>query len=195
MSSSYDSALVDTAFLEEQADELSRGERLLRVEAEAWSKLIRSDGFISRRSLRRITDEPDPEGAARALVDAGLWAAAPAGWQIVGFLDRQMSAQRVKEHQEAARGRYDRYRQKHEPNGVSNGAANGAANGESNGSARPPARPPKGRRAKGGKEPVGSAQEVRPPASVIDIDSDENRRLRGDPTDSRHLMAVEGGAQ
>jgi hypothetical protein len=51
MSSSYDSALVDTATIEDaRLLSLERGIRLLHLEAMVWSKLHRSD--VSSRPAR-----------------------------------------------------------------------------------------------------------------------------------------------
>src|SRR5207237_6429574 len=88
--------------------DLPRGVRLLHIEATVWSKFHQTDGHIPASSLRRITDEPDYQTAAAALVAAGLWAVTATGWTIVGFLDKQMSAERLRRKREDAKARYDR---------------------------------------------------------------------------------------
>lgn len=90
-----------------------------------------TDGFVPLGSLRRLTDEPHEARAASQLVSAGLWEPVEGGWQIVHYLDTQMSAARVRELREASRERYDNWKKAHKR--VSNGAANGPA--------RPPAPP------------------------------------------------------
>ena len=145
MSSSYDSAVVDTAIIEDRRMlALSRGVRLLYFEALVWAKLRRTDGLIPRGALQRMTDEPEPAVAADQLMEVGLWESAPSGWQIVSFTDTQMSAARVEAQQRAASERYDRWRSEHpdHPRGKRNGVANEAANANGNGPARPPSRPP-----------------------------------------------------
>ena len=114
MSSSYDSALIDTAMLEDAAMlALPRGIRLLHVEALVWAKLRRTDGFIPRGALPRMTDEPDPLDAAERLVQAGLWESATNGWQIVGFTDMQLSRAQVERKVQLARKARDRYEERH----------------------------------------------------------------------------------
>ena len=119
MSSSYDSALVDTATIEDpRLLALPRGVRLLHLEALVWSKLRRTDGLIPRGALPRMTDEPDPEGSAASLADAGVWASAGDGWQILTYAESQMSAERVRQKREAAQARYDRWQEAHAPQRV-----------------------------------------------------------------------------
>ena len=60
-----------------------------------------------------MSDEPDPQKAADLLVKSTLWEAVDGGWQIVGFTDSQMSAERVKAQQDAAKARYDKWREVH----------------------------------------------------------------------------------
>lgn len=74
MSSSYDSALVDTAMIEDPALlTLPRGVRLLHLEALVWCKTRLTDGFVPTGALPRMTDENDAEEGADMLVGAGLW--------------------------------------------------------------------------------------------------------------------------
>ena len=144
MSSSYDSAVVDTAMIEDaRLLILPRGVRLLYFEALVWAKLRRTDGLIPRAALPRMTDEPDSADAADRLVQVGPWEAVPGGWQIVNFTLTQMSAVRVEAQQRAAAERYDRWRSEHpdHPRGKRNGVANGKSNANGNGPARPPSRP------------------------------------------------------
>jgi hypothetical protein len=131
VSSSLDSALVDTATIEDpRLVVLPRGIRLLAIEALVWSKLHRTDGFLPATAILRMTDEPDPWGAAARLTEAGVWEGRGDSWQIVGFTETQMSAARVREKQAAAKVRYDRWQQAHM-------GARRVANGVTNDSARP----------------------------------------------------------
>jgi len=114
VSSSYDSALIDTAMIEDaRMLALPRGIRLVHVEALVWAKLRRTDGFIPRGALPRMTDEADPIDAAERLVGAGLWESAANGWQIVGFTDMQLSREQVERKVQLARKARDRYEERH----------------------------------------------------------------------------------
>ena len=168
VSSSYDSAVVDTAMIEDaRLLVLPRGVRLLYFEALVWAKLRRTDGLIPRAALPRMTDEPDPADAADRLVQVGLWEAVPGGWQIVNFTSTQMSAVRVEAQQRAAAERYDRWRSEHpdHPRGKRNGVANGKTNANGNGPARPPSRPPaRVEGGGGGRDAAGATLEGGPSA-------------------------------
>lgn len=156
MSSSYDSALIDTAMIDDpRLLRLPRSIRLFHLEALVWSKLHRSDGFVPTGAVGRMTDEPDPQFAAGELVRVELWHVAPDGWQIVRFTDTQMSAARVEAKRAAAKERYDRW------SSATKRVGNAMGNGPGNGSARPPAPPARqGRGQKGG----GNAKVI--PATV-----------------------------
>jgi hypothetical protein len=129
--SSYDAAIIDTEIIEHpDLLALPRSVRLVHLEAIVWSKLHHTDGAIPALSLRRLTDEPDHMDAARQLVDAGLWRSSASGWSIIGFLDKQWSAERVKHKRELARERYSRWQDKQDAKPKpSNALANAAANG------------------------------------------------------------------
>jgi hypothetical protein len=128
VTSSYDSALVDVAMIEDpKMLTLARGIRFLHLEALVWCKAHLTDGFIPAAALNRLTDEPDPQEAAKELVKVGLWNLTAEGWTIIGFTDTQMSAQRVREKRQASRERYDKWQQSQSPKRVSNAAANDPA--------------------------------------------------------------------
>ena len=155
MTSSYDSALIDSALIDDpRLTELPRNIRFLHIEALVWSKQRRTDGYIPAASLARLTDESDPRQAADELQRVGLWAMTDSGWRIVDYLDSQMSAARVRAKQEAARERYDRWQQAH-PQGkrVGNGVTNDPAR------PAPPAR-------KGGGQVGGNGAGLWEPASA-----------------------------
>jgi hypothetical protein len=90
---------------------LPRGVRLLHIEALVWCNGHGTDGRVTLVALRRITDEPDPELAAKELVEAGKWSTTEDGWEIVGFLDDQPSAADVARTMELTRQRQRRQRQ------------------------------------------------------------------------------------
>lgn len=182
MTSSYDAALVDVATIEDhRLLTLPRGVRLLYLEALVWSKAHLTDGFIPATALNRLTDEPEAHQAAKELARVGLWDMTDAGWRILGFLDTQMSAQRVREKREAARERYDRW-QTSSPKRVSNAAANDPAR------PAPPAR--KGGGQVGGNgaglgEPAPAALEVVPvPQVEAPTRRDLGRMIREAPNPS-----------
>jgi hypothetical protein len=158
MTSSYDSALVDVAMIEDpRLLKLSRGIRLLHLEALVWSKAHLTDGFIPAGAINRLTDEPDASKAARELVAVGLWNMTAEGWTIVGFTDTQMSAQRVRDKRRAARERYDRYQHSVTTKRVNNAATNDPAR------PAPPAR-------KGGGQVGGDGAGLARPAPVALIE-------------------------
>jgi len=164
MSSSYDSALVDVAMIEDpRLLTLPRGIRLLHLEALVWCKAHLTDGFIPASALNRLTDEPEPSKGGHELARVGLWKFTADGWTIVGFTDTQMSAQRVREKRQASRERYDKWQQSQSTKRVSNAAANDPAR------PAPPAR--KGGGQVGGNgaglgEPAPAALEVVPVPQV-----------------------------
>jgi hypothetical protein len=148
MTSSYDSALVDVAMIEDpRLLALERGARLLHLEALVWSKAHLTDGFIPARAIARLTDEPDPRQAAGALVDAGLWTMTDAGWRLIDFLETQMSAARVRAKRQSSRERYDRWQASQETKRVGGATANDSAR------PAPPAR-------KGGGQVGGNGAEL-----------------------------------
>lgn len=90
---------------------LPRDVRLVHIEGSVWSCRHETDGQIARHVLRKVTDQPNPEVAAQALVDAGLWAETDTGWEVTGFLDDQRSAADIEATRELARVRQRRQRQ------------------------------------------------------------------------------------
>lgn len=90
---------------------LPRSIRLVHFEALVWCNRHGTDGAIPRHMLVRVTDEKNPTKAAKLLVAAGKWKQAEDGWEIVGFLDDQPSAEDVRNQKELARQRQRRQRQ------------------------------------------------------------------------------------
>jgi hypothetical protein len=89
---------------------LPRGARLLYVEGLVWSCKLETDGIIPAHVLARITDEPDPAAAAARLVEAGKWATTATGYEVVGFLEDQRSADEMATARAKARERQERRR-------------------------------------------------------------------------------------
>lgn len=89
---------------------LPRTIRLVHFEALVWANRHGTDGAIPRHMLPRITDDKDPDGAAELLVAAGKWELSTAGWEIVGFLDDQPSAEDVRRTKDLARLRQRKQR-------------------------------------------------------------------------------------
>jgi hypothetical protein len=93
-------AKLDDRFHQDpQMMRLARGVRLLYVEGLTYCAQQLTDGFVADYMLRKITDEPDPDTAAAALVDGGLWEPAERdrdkGWQVVDYLVNQSSREDV----------------------------------------------------------------------------------------------------
>ena len=177
--SSYDAALIDTATIESEALlSLPRGVRLLHIEALVWSKVHRTDGRIPTGALSRMSDEPEARAAADRLVHAGLWTMTDAGWLIVGFTDSQMSAQRVRQHQQAAAERYDRWRAKHPEHPKGKKSTNGVDNAAANEASRLPARLP-AKQEQAGADGGGAGLEPAPAVPEIASVPSPNRRNLG----------------
>jgi hypothetical protein len=103
-----DTALDDPGFLT-----LSRGARLLHLEALAFASRHTTDGLVPGHALSRLTDEPDAEVSADALVAAGLWERADSGWRLVWLQDDQPSAEDVARKRAVDAHRARRTRQHH----------------------------------------------------------------------------------
>jgi hypothetical protein len=90
---------------------VDRDARLVHIEAMTWSNAQHTDGHIPRNALlRRITDSPDPLGAAAQNVEAGAWEVTDKGWRIITFLDDQPTAAKVEAEAQANRIRSRRAR-------------------------------------------------------------------------------------
>jgi hypothetical protein len=72
----------------------------LDVAAMCWSSRHLTDGFIPAKQVRRLTDEPNPDELAQALVDAGLWETRPDGFLVHDYLDYNPSAKEVRAQRE-----------------------------------------------------------------------------------------------
>lgn len=106
--------LSDEALDDPRLLTLGRGQVLMHLEALAYSNRYGLDGRIPRRALVKLTTEPDPPGAASALVDAGLWADEGDAWQLVWLQDQQPTAAEMLERKEAAKRRMRHNRGKHD---------------------------------------------------------------------------------
>lgn len=90
---------------------LPRTVRLVHFEALVWANRHGTDGSIPKHMLPRITDDDAPVAAAEHLVAAGKWVPCEGGWEILGFLDDQPSADDVRRTRDLARLRQRRQRQ------------------------------------------------------------------------------------
>lgn len=170
MSSAYDSAVVDTALIEdERLLTLPRGVRLLHLEALVWSKARLTDGEIPRGALRRMTDEDDPETAADQLVASGMWEATPKGWTI--DYRGQMDRERVERRIESARKARDNYETRH-PNRPRRAGTDTSPDTSRDRPALPPSRPPA--RGKGGG--AGDQGAMRAPVALVFSECDHCHR-------------------
>lgn len=101
---------------------LSRAQRLMYFEALAYANEYGTDGLIQYRDLRLFTDASRPAVIAQAFVDAELWSEVVQNdaqvsdktltkrWQIVDFLDDQLSAEEVQKRAENSAATTERNR-------------------------------------------------------------------------------------
>jgi len=73
----------------------------LDVAAMCYASRYLTDGFIPAKQVPRLTDEPNPDELAQALVDAGLWERRPGGFLIHDYLDYNPSAAAVRAQRRA----------------------------------------------------------------------------------------------
>jgi hypothetical protein len=139
----------------------------MHLEGMVWCNKHATDGHIPAYAMQRVTDQDDPEAAAKQLVSVGLWEATEDGWFIVVFADDQPSAA----DQERTKA-YDRQRQRRhrlhvtgdhsecdarycrEASRVTHGVSDGVSHGSPS---RPDPTRPEGRGGRGEDEQVGSA--------------------------------------
>jgi len=189
--SSLDGAIIDTEILEHpDLLPLPRSIRLLAVEAIVWCRLHHTDGRIPAHMLSRITDDPDPKAAAAQLVEAGRWTMTAEGWLIVDYLDKQMSAERVKEKRQNSRERYDRW-QAGKNKQASNAPDNAPANEPTNGAA--PSRPdrtrpvPIGRGRSGGRLADASRSAAAESGVALAPRQSEDTSLKPHDSETKHF--------
>jgi hypothetical protein len=87
--------------------EVSRSARLLHVEALVHCNRHLTDGRLSRRALRRITDSEDLDGDVAELENVGVWVPTEDGWQV-DWTDQE-TAEKVRARQELAAARKERH--------------------------------------------------------------------------------------
>jgi hypothetical protein len=110
VSSSYDSAIIDTAMIHHpDLLRVSSAARFLYVEGTVWAKLNKTDGRIPKYALRLVSIEADAEVLAASLVAVGRWLDDGDSWVIVDFLENQWSAERVARKRASNRDRLDRF--------------------------------------------------------------------------------------
>lgn len=115
-----------------------------------------TDGFVSRKSLGRLTDNSRPSRLTSKLIDAGLWAATEGGWFVHDYLDYNPSAEAVRAERKVTAERVRKWRElRKEPerntvtseprNDVTDPSCNTVTNGVGNGvSNAPPVPSPPG---------------------------------------------------
>lgn len=103
--------VVDDSLLERLAHlGVSVEHAYLHLEALAYCSRLGTDGVLPM-DLGLVSRIPEPVHGAVALWNVGLWEPDPgAGWQIVGYLNEQRSAQRIQEDKQRARERAERSR-------------------------------------------------------------------------------------
>ncbi len=89
---------------------LPRGVRLLYVESIVWSCKHETDGAVPAHVVHRITDEPEVDKAVDLLLERSFWSRTDTGFEIVGFLDDQISAEQVARRRADERLRQERSR-------------------------------------------------------------------------------------
>lgn len=82
----------------------------MHVEALLWSNQQAQGGVIPGAVLRLITDEPDPELAAKELVESGAWQSLGDGWKIGDSLDEQPTPEEIERQRLKQRDRQTRSR-------------------------------------------------------------------------------------
>jgi hypothetical protein len=94
--------LGDTRVEEPRFTALPRSARLFYMELLSWSNKTGADGLIPLGLWRRVSDEPDPEEAMSALLDAqAITVVLGVGYQLEWWLEDQMPSEQV----EVARSR------------------------------------------------------------------------------------------
>lgn len=203
MSSSYDSAVVDTAMIEDpRLLNLPRGIRLLFLEMLVWAKLRRTDGHVPLGAIPRLTDEPEPLDAAGRLEKVGLLRTDEeiGGYWIVDFTRTQMDRATVERKVRNAKEARERYEERHparrrrdasDVSGDSSGDVSGDATASlparQQGKGRQDARPPLAR-APGARGVRGRSTEL---GRVFS-------RLVGHPlpnVENARIMAAAGGSE
>jgi hypothetical protein len=144
----------------------------LHVAAMCYCMRQLTDGILPAPRARRLWPVEDPDVVVAALVDHGFWKPTESGYELIGFLDTQRSAENIRAERskvaERQRRWYEKTREaKKVPNGVRNGVTNPSSNGSANG---PPAQPSPARNEVrgrlGGLRPSAGAPGAHPPAGV-----------------------------
>jgi hypothetical protein len=102
--------VVDDSLLERLAHAgLSIEHAYLHLEALAYCSRLATNGVLPA-DLSRVSRVPDAVHGAAALWRLGMWEPHPTGWEIVGYLDEQRSAERIEADKQRARERAERSR-------------------------------------------------------------------------------------
>lgn len=76
-----------------------------------------TDGYIGERPARRLWAMDDPDTTIGALLAVGLWAEADGGYEVVGYLEDQPSAEQVQHQRALKKERQRRWREKKHTSG------------------------------------------------------------------------------
>lgn len=105
--------------------------RALDLAAELYSVSSLTDGFVSHDALKLIAAEAEVSTrVARKLVQVGRWEEVPGGFELVGFLDRQRSRDRVEAERDATAQRVKKHRDQRRGNAVTSNARNAVTSAE-----------------------------------------------------------------
>jgi len=89
---------------------LSRDDRLLYVEGFTYAGQYLTDGVLTPR-IPKLSDHPDPDGAATRLVEAGVWDLDDDGTYVISdYFSANISRDEIDRRKEAARIRQERSR-------------------------------------------------------------------------------------
>lgn len=140
--------LSDTFAEDPRLDEAGPLALALHVAALCYCSRQLTDGRISHATVRRLLVLDDPESLAGRLVNVGLWKPTETGYELVDYLVDQPSADRVRDTQQKARERQQRWRDA--KRGASrNGDVDASRNASGDGA--PPRPAPPRRKARAGR--------------------------------------------
>lgn len=111
---------------------LAHDQKVLFLALLAYSNRQLTDGHLSTASVRYVAGAQGIaalEGAASALVSAGLWRPAAHGWEIVDYFETQPSREEVLERRAKVASRVQKHRMQRPGNRVTNPVSNGVGNG------------------------------------------------------------------
>jgi hypothetical protein len=104
---------------------LDRDARLLYVEMLTWSCLNSTDGYVTARALKRVTDHPDPEAGCAALISAGRLTAVAGGWQLAEY--DQLDSEQKRKWRDSGAERQRKWRERRFGGSKASNSVTGAA--------------------------------------------------------------------